>query len=495
MKNGAAEYLAAAFHRMYPKAVPLSGSASNHAFFYDFLISEKISKKDLSFIDEAMHALCKEKAKRYEMLGENAAAFLREMGEAAKAKTAERYTGRLIYIFQLGGFFDVCLEDFHLDMESLAFKIQEYEDRGSVVKNKKDYFCIRIIGYAFSSSEILQDYLKEVKTFHKYSHNVLGEKLGIFSVHYRAGIKEFLWKNRGESFLHLLEDFWRSHMKCLGYSLSASLPEDFPQKPNKHFWNELKKERKLWSPLIVALKGEKKWAEPDRSSNASLFELAKECIDRVYILCFSVEMKRQKENLEKAIKDFFHLLSIPIEFTSGAEKKRRFSNKGKEPFKENYGREEDSGRNIYFTDSYGQKQRLGFIRCHKLPEEEVLLEASFIHSFERLAAALLETWRGGLPFWLAPEQLRILPMVEDPEIFTLQKNLLSKNFRVDIDCSRQSLKEKIKEAQKVKVPFLLIFGKNEQEKRTALIQNSSGEKQEIPLEKLAHWLEIKQITR
>jgi threonyl-tRNA synthetase len=84
-------------------------------------------------------------------------------------------------------------------------------------------------------------------------------------------------------------------------------------------------------------------------------------------------------------------------------------------------------------------------------------------SIERITAIILEHTCGKLPFWLSPEQIIILPISE--KVLDYSKNIFEKlkkeNFRVIMDDRNEKLGKKILEAEKMKIPFFIIIGKNE----------------------------------
>ena len=86
-------------------------------------------------------------------------------------------------------------------------------------------------------------------------------------------------------------------------------------------------------------------------------------------------------------------------------------------------------------------------------------------------AYILEETKGNLPLWLAPVQVKILPVKnEDEELNAYAHDLYSylqdNNIRVEIDERNEKLGYRIREAQLEKVPYLVVLGKNEVEEKS-----------------------------
>ena len=115
--------------------------------------------------------------------------------------------------------------------------------------------------------------------------------------------------------------------------------------------------------------------------------------------------------------------------------------------------------NLTYVDKDGQK---------KTP---VVLHRAILGSLDRFMAYILEETKGNLPLWLAPVQVKILPVKnEDEELNAYAHDLYSylqdNNIRVEIDERNEKLGYRIREAQLEKVPYLVVLGKNEVEEKS-----------------------------
>jgi len=96
-------------------------------------------------------------------------------------------------------------------------------------------------------------------------------------------------------------------------------------------------------------------------------------------------------------------------------------------------------------------------------ERVVMIHAAIMGAIERFMSILIEHHAGDLPLWLSPEQVRVLPISDDqlPYAQEVREKLLAAGVRVEIDERSESVGKKIREAEKMKVPVMLIVGKQE----------------------------------
>ena len=97
-------------------------------------------------------------------------------------------------------------------------------------------------------------------------------------------------------------------------------------------------------------------------------------------------------------------------------------------------------------------------------------------SVERFFGVLIEHYAGAFPTWLAPVQAVVLPItdVQVPYARTVQAALSDAGLRVDVDDSNERLQKKIRNQQLLKVPYMLVAGKNEVEAGTVNVRDRSG---------------------
>ena len=103
---------------------------------------------------------------------------------------------------------------------------------------------------------------------------------------------------------------------------------------------------------------------------------------------------------------------------------------------------------MYYIDENGEK---------KLP---YIIHRTSLGCYERTLAYLLETYAGALPTWMAPEQVRLLPVTDRAVDYCREQaaKLTNMGFRVTVDDRSEKIGKKIRDGQMEKVPYMLIVG-------------------------------------
>jgi threonyl-tRNA synthetase len=120
---------------------------------------------------------------------------------------------------------------------------------------------------------------------------------------------------------------------------------------------------------------------------------------------------------------------------------------------------------LYYVAEDGSRQRP--VMIHRAP----------FGSLERLIGILIEEYAGDFPFWLAPEQVRILPVSDQYLGYAIQvrDQLREQGIRVHIDADSDRLPKKIRNAEKARIPFMLIVGEQEQAAGTVSVRQRHGQ--------------------
>ena len=105
-----------------------------------------------------------------------------------------------------------------------------------------------------------------------------------------------------------------------------------------------------------------------------------------------------------------------------------------------------------------------------------MIHRAILGSTERFLGILIEHLGGAFPFWLAPEQMIILPISE--KHFDYANEVVSKlkevNLRVELDDRNETLGAKIRSTQEMEIPYMLILGDKEKDANTVAIRKRSG---------------------
>lgn len=114
----------------------------------------------------------------------------------------------------------------------------------------------------------------------------------------------------------------------------------------------------------------------------------------------------------------------------------------------------------------------------------VIIHRSSIGCYERTLALLIEKYAGAFPIWLAPTQVKILPIADrhHDAAYACKKVLDAEGMRVEVDDRSEKIGYKIREAQLAKVPYMLILGDKEVESDTVSVrQRGTGDIGSMPL--------------
>ena len=103
----------------------------------------------------------------------------------------------------------------------------------------------------------------------------------------------------------------------------------------------------------------------------------------------------------------------------------------------------------------------------------VVIHRAILGSSDRFISFLLEETKGNLPLWLAPEQIRILPITDNQQdyAYNLRDKFRKNGIRVEVDDRNEKTGYKIREAQLQKIPYMLIVGAKEVEENTISVRS------------------------
>jgi threonyl-tRNA synthetase len=150
------------------------------------------------------------------------------------------------------------------------------------------------------------------------------------------------------------------------------------------------------------------------------------------------------------------------------------------------------------TDSIGRAWQLGTIQLdYAAPERfdltytgddntahrPVVIHRAISGSFERFMGILIEHFAGAFPVWLAPEQVRVVPIVDDyaSEARAVVTKMRNAGIRATCDDRNETLNYRIRESELMKVPYTAVVGKREATDGTLAVRarGAEGNKQEI----------------
>jgi threonyl-tRNA synthetase len=160
---------------------------------------------------------------------------------------------------------------------------------------------------------------------------------------------------------------------------------------------------------------------------------------------------------------------------------------------------------LHMTDSLGRSWQLGTIQLDlQMPKRFALryvgadnaehtpamIHRALLGSFERFVGILLEHTGGDLPLFLAPEQVRVVPVADGhrPDAERLAGELRGAGFRAGLDAREETVGKRIRDAEVAKIPYVVVWG--DRESRDALaVRRRGGEQSTASLDALVDELE------
>jgi threonyl-tRNA synthetase len=120
-----------------------------------------------------------------------------------------------------------------------------------------------------------------------------------------------------------------------------------------------------------------------------------------------------------------------------------------------------------------EKFDISYIGPDGAQHRPVMLHRTVYGSLERFLGILIEHYAGAFPYWLAPVQVRLIPVSEDHREYAdrIIARLQEKDIRVDADFRDEKLGKRIRDAQMQKVPFMIVVGDKEVETETLAVRD------------------------
>lgn len=123
---------------------------------------------------------------------------------------------------------------------------------------------------------------------------------------------------------------------------------------------------------------------------------------------------------------------------------------------------------LRFTNREGQEETP--LCIHRAP----------LSTHERMIGFLIEHYAGNFPAWLAPEQVRVIPITDahNEYAYRLAERLSAAHVRVEVDAGQERMNAKIRSAQLLKVPYMAVVGEQEAQNNTVSLRKRDGSRQD-----------------
>jgi threonyl-tRNA synthetase len=546
LRHSSAHLLAEAVRHLYPGVKIAIGPPIENGFYYDFEFPEPISEEELPKIEaEVMRELDEGRAWTREVVSADEARkrFEAEQ-EPYKVELVDTAEGPISFYTQ-GNFTDLCRGPHLQDSRPIkAIKLTGLSGaywRGDE-KNKQ---LTRIYGTAFYSQADLDSYLERLELARRNDHRRLGPQLDLFHFSERSPGSP-LWHPKGMVIWQELEKIRARENARRGYLevrtpiiydaetfiISGHFPkyEDlmFKLEVDEHQWAM----KAMNCPGHMLLFGSKlrsyrelpvRYAEPTplhrnelTGTLHGLLRVRMVTQDDAHIFCTEEQIQEEIAG----VVDYARYLYQLFEMRASAELSTRPDNKLgtdeqwdmteaalEEALKLNnipyeiaagegafYGPKID----LHMEDALGRKWQMGTIQLDsQMPSRFGLtyvgadnrehplyvIHRALYGSFERFIGILVEHYGGAFPFWLAPVQLRVVPVGENHRKAARVLAERLDEYRVEVDERDETVGKRIRDAEVEKVPYVIVYGDKESDDALA-VRRHGGDQSTLSLERL-----------
>ena len=480
------------------------------------------------------------KLERFELPRAEAIAFMKEKEEPYKVELIEDLPeDAVISFYRQGEFTDLCAGPHLMSTKPVkAFKLTSLAGaywRGS----EKNKMLQRIYGTAFTKKAELEEYLHMIEEAKKRDHRKLGKELGLFMMSEDGpGFPFFLPK--GMDLKNALMDYWREIHRKAGY-VEISTPiilnrrlwetsghwdhykenmyttviddEDYAIKPMNCPGGVLvyKSEPRSYRDLPLRL-AEVGLVHRHEKSGQLHGLMRVRCFnqDDAHIFMTPEQIKDEIKGVANLIDQVYKLfgfkyhveLSTRPEDSMGSDEDWEVATEGLRGALDDLGLDyvvnEGDGAfygpkiDFHLEDSLGRTWQCGTIQLDmQMPERfdleyvgadgekhrPVMIHRVCFGSIERFIGILTEHYAGAFPLWLAPVQVKVMPITDRTNNYAkhVADRLEKAGLRVETDLRNEKIGYKIREAQSQKIPYMLVLGDKEAENDTISVRTLSGE--------------------
>lgn len=506
--------------------------------------NDVIKDEDIPKIEKEMKKICKDgkRITRQEISKEEALEMFKD--DEYKIDLINNFENdTTISCYRQGDFVDLCRGP-HVETVKACKNFKLTKHSGAYWKGDKENKVLqRIYGVCFETSEDLAKHLELLEEAKRRDHKKLGKELGLFMMsEYAPGMPFFLPK--GMILRNTLEQFWYEEHAKEGYEfiktpimmsrelwetsghwenykedMYTSMVDDreFAIKPMNCPGSLLVYKNSLHSykdlPLRMGELGQVHRHEASGALNG-LFRVRTFTQDDAHIYMTPDQIEGEIIRLINFIDRVYGSLNLSYEIELSTRPEKKYIGDlaiwekseaalaaackaaGKD-YKVNPGDGAFYGPKLDFhvKDSLGRVWQCGTIQLDmNLPERfdityiddkgekvrPVMLHRVIFGSIERFIGILIEHFAGVFPLWLAPVQVKVLPVNNEyhldyaKEVTELLKD---KGFKVELDAREEKLGYRIREGQMEKVPYLLVLGNNERDEKTVTYRKHGEQKQ------------------
>ena len=477
---------------------------------------------------------------RFELPRAEAIALMKEKNEPYKVELIEDLPeDSIISFYKQGEFTDLCAGPHLMNTKEVgkAFKLMNIAGaywRGS----EKNKMLTRIYATAFAKKEDLDAYVTMMEEAKKRDHRKLGKELGLFMMSDAGPVFPFFLP-KGMILKNTLLDYWREIHKKAGYvEISTPIILNRSLWETSGHWDHYK--NNMYTTVIdgedYAIKpmncpgGVLVYASEPRSyrdlplrmgelgivhrheKSGQLHGLMRvRCFtqDDAHIFMTPEQIRDEIKNVAGLINQVYSLfgfkyhveLSTRPEDSMGSDEDWELATNSLQGALDDLGLDyvinEGDGAfygpkiDFHLVDCIGRTWQCGTIQLDfQLPQRfeleyigadgekhrPIMIHRVVFGSIERFIGILIEHFAGAFPTWLAPVQVKVLPISEKYMDYAenVKKKLDEAGIRVELDTRSEKIGYKIREAQQAKIPYMLVVGQKEEEDGTIAVRSRAA---------------------
>ena len=483
--------LAQAIKRLYPEAKFAIGPSIENGFYYDIDLEQRLTMEDLAKLEAEMKKIAKEdlKVERYELPKEEALKWAKENGEIYKEELInELPEGEIISFYKQGDFTDLCRGP-HLPSTKKVKAVKLLSVAGAYWRgDEKNKMLQRIYGISFEKNKDLEEYLHLLEEAKKRDHRKLGKELELFFIPEEGpGFPLFLPK--GMELKNALLKYWRELHREDGY-----YEIETPIILSRHLWETSGHWYHYKENMYTVKIDEQDFAiKPMNCPGSMLYYQSKPHSYRDFPMRVAELGRVHRHELSGALhglmrvraftQDDAHIFMLPeqikdeikgvVKLIDGAF----YGPKIDFHLKDCLGRTWQCGT-IQLDMQLPQRFDISYVGQDGEKHRPVMIHRVALGSIERFIGILIEQYAGKFPVWLAPTQVKILPISDKYMDYAneVKKALFDAGIRVEMDDRAEKIGFKIREAQLQKVPYMLVVGEKEAaENQVAVRSRDKGE--------------------
>ena len=179
------------------------------------------------------------------------------------------------------------------------------------------------------------------------------------------------------------------------------------------------------------------------------------------------------EQWEEAQRIMGNILDhLGVEYTIGIDEAAFYGPKLDIQYKNVFGKE-DTIVTIQIDMLLAEKFGMEYVDSDGQMKRPYIIHRTSLGCYERTLAYLIERYAGALPTWMAPVQVRVLPIGDEhiDYAYEVKKALEAKGVRVEVDDRNETIGKKIRNAQLEKLPYMLVIGENEMNDKTVAVRS------------------------